>query len=107
MTLVQQLLAERHLFFLNSKTSASPVPAQIAHAGRLAYLERDVFLDNDRDEGLIGRQLDRALARARQRGHAIAIGHPYSETMRVLQDRLTGPEVRGVQLVSLSELLAE
>ena len=106
MMLVQQLLAERHLFFLNSKTSPSRVPAEIAHDGRYAYLERDVFLDNDRDEGLIARQLERAFARARQRGHAVAIGHPYPETMQALRAALTGPAVHGVRLVSLSDLLA-
>jgi polysaccharide deacetylase 2 family uncharacterized protein YibQ len=106
MELVQQILAERHLFFLNSKTSSSPVPAEIAQSGRFAYLERDVFLDNDRDEARIARQVERAIARARRRGQAIAIGHPYPETVQVLRDTLTGPDVEGVRLVSLSDLLA-
>ncbi|MFI5399568.1 MAG: divergent polysaccharide deacetylase family protein [SAR324 cluster bacterium] len=105
MTLVERSLADRHLFFLNSKTSPSPVPAEIAHAGRYAYLERDVFLDNDRDERLITRQLDLAVAHARRRGRAVAIGHPYPETVRALRAALTGPALRGVQLVPLSELL--
>lgn len=105
MTLVERSLADRHLFFLNSKTSPSPVPAEIAHAGRYAYLERDVFLDNDRDERLIARQLDLAVAHALRYGQAIAIGHPYPETVQVLRAELTGAALRGVQLVSLSELL--
>ena len=105
MTLVERTLAERHLFFLNSKTSPSPVPAEIARAGRYAYLERDVFLDNDRDERLIARQLHLAIAHALRHGRAIAIGHPYPETMQVLRAGLTGDALQGVQVVPLSELL--
>ncbi len=105
MELVQQELAQRHLFFLNSKTSASPVSAGIARRAGYPYLERDVFLDNERDERLIGRELERAVTRARQNGQAIAIGHPYPETFRVLRGRLTQPELEGVSLVSLSDLL--
>jgi uncharacterized protein len=107
MAVVEQVLADRHLFFLNSKTSATRVPAEIAREGRFAYLERDVFLDNDRDERRITGALDQALARARRRGHAIAIGHPYPETVRVLRETLTAPTVDGVELVTLSDLLRD
>ena len=105
MALVQELLAERQLFFLNSKTSPTPVPAAIARRGRFAYLERDVFLDNERDTRLITRALNQALLRARRNGHAIAIGHPYPETVQVLNNALSGPTLRGVELVSLTDLL--
>ncbi len=105
MALVQEMLAERQLFFLNSKTSASPVPAAVARRGRYAYLERDVFLDNERDTRLIAQALNHALFRARRNGQAIAIGHPYPETMRVLNAAVSGPTLRGVELVPLSDLL--
>lgn len=105
MAVVQRVLADRNLFFLNSKTSPSPVPAAIARRSNYAYLERDVFLDVDRDERLIAHALDQAVARARHRGHAIAIGHPYPETVDVLHHALAGVQARGVALVSLSDLL--
>jgi len=105
MAVVQELLAERQLFFLNSKTSPTPVPAAVARRGRFAYLERDVFLDNEREASLIARALHQAIFRARRNGQAIAIGHPYPETLRVLNAALSGPAVRGVELVSLSDLL--
>jgi hypothetical protein len=105
MAVVQRLLAERQLFFLNSKTTPSSVPAAIARRGRYPYLERDVFLDNERDERLIARALELALVRAQRHGQAIAIGHPYPETVRALHAAWTRASVRGVELVSLSELL--
>jgi polysaccharide deacetylase 2 family uncharacterized protein YibQ len=105
MAMVQRLLADRNLFFLNSKTSPSPVPAEIAQRGRYAYLERDVFLDVERDERFIARALEQAIGRAQRRGQAIAIGHPYPETVQVLHAALSGPTIEGVELVSLSDLL--
>lgn len=105
MAMVQRLLADRNLFFLNSKTSASPVPAAIAQRGRYPYLERDVFLDVERDERFIARALEQAIGRAQRRGYAIAIGHPYPETVQVLHAALSGPTIEGVELVSLSDLL--
>ena len=104
MRIVQELVAEHGLLFLNSKTTASPVPARIARDGGYPYLERDVFLDNERDVGAIGRQLARAVQRAKERGRAIAIGHPYSETVRVLRERLPRLHEHGVLLVPISQL---
>jgi hypothetical protein len=104
MALVQGELARHRLIFLNSKTSATPVPAHVAAQGGYRYLERDVFLDNVREERAIGRELRHALRRAERRGHAIAIGHPYGETLAALADALARGELQGVELVSLSEL---
>ncbi|MBI4080973.1 MAG: divergent polysaccharide deacetylase family protein [Candidatus Lambdaproteobacteria bacterium] len=105
MALVQAAVAERRLVFLNSKTSASPVPARIAQAAGYAYLERDVFLDNERSEPAIRAELRRASERARRRGRAIAIGHPYPETLRVLAQELPSLREAGITLVPLTALL--
>lgn len=104
MAIVQETLARRGMLFLNSKTSATPVPEAIARARGYAYLERDVFLDNERSETAIRAQLDRAIARARENGQAVAIGHPYPETLRVLRERLPRLSAEGVLLVPISEL---
>jgi hypothetical protein len=105
MALVQAAVAERHLVFLNSKTSASPVPARIAQGAGYAYLERDVFLDNERSVPAIRAELHRAIERARRRGQAIAIGHPYPETLHVLAQELPALREAGIALVPLTALL--
>jgi hypothetical protein len=64
-----------------------------------------VFLDNERDERLIGRQLDQALRIARRRGRAVAIGHPYPQTRQVLARRARDGMIDGVRLVPLTRLL--
>lgn len=105
MALVQGELARRGMFFLNSKTSATPIPAHIAGRGGYRYLSRDVFLDNEIDAPAIEQELRRAAQRARRRGAAIAIGHPHGETLAALAGAIGRGELDGVELVSLSELV--
>ncbi|MBI3992318.1 MAG: divergent polysaccharide deacetylase family protein [Candidatus Lambdaproteobacteria bacterium] len=103
MALVQALLAERNLVFLNSMTVNTAVPRAVARSGHFPFLERDVFLDNVRSVPAITRELHHALRVARRRGQAVAIGHPYPQTLRALRD--TFPALAGgVELVSLSAL---
>ena len=102
---VMQELARRRLFFLDSMTSPHSVAAREARAAGLPTLVRDVFLDNDRTPAAIEREFDRLLALARRRGTAIAIGHPYPETLAVLERRLPLLRAAGIELVPLSALL--
>lgn len=110
MRLVQSVLARQGRVFLNSLTSNSKVPRKIARSHGFDYLERNIFLDNQRREGAIRRQLNHALRLARRRGRAIAIGHPYRETRRVLAHafpahRPADTPAGQVELVPLSALL--
>ena len=105
MGIVQEEIAERDMLFLNSKTGPATVPADIARTRGFRYLERDVFLDNERSESAIRRQLAAAVRVARSRGHAVAIGHPYPETLRVLSERLPHLAGEGVLLVPISQLI--
>lgn len=100
MRLVQGLLSKKKLLFLNSRTIGTDVPQQVARQIGLPYLERDVFLDNNPDEKAIAGQLEKALELARQKGHAIAIGHPYPQTLKVLRRAFRNR--KGVMLVPLS-----
>ncbi|MGL4858752.1 MAG: divergent polysaccharide deacetylase family protein [Enterobacteriaceae bacterium] len=75
-------------YFLDSRTIGS---SQVRAAGvgtGLCVLSRDIFLDDSKNEQDIRRQLQRAIAVAQKKGSAIAIGHPYPETLRVLQQML-------------------
>jgi hypothetical protein len=93
------------LFFLDSFTSPASVAAQVALRHGLPTLKRDVFLDNERNEAAIERQFDELLRLARSRGAAIGIGHPYPETLAVLERRLPPLAEQGVTLVAPSALL--
>jgi len=67
-----------------------------------------VFLDHDPDEASIRRQFHLLVQLAHRNGAAVAIGHPYPETLAVLEDELPRLyEEYGLRLVSLREFLAE
>lgn len=84
------MLGGHGLAVLDSVTRPDPQLALAAREAGLVGLARDVFLDTRRDTAAILVALDAAAARARAKGMAVAIGHPYAETLRALrqwQDR--------------------
>lgn len=101
---LMETLRDESLFFVDSRTTAASVALRVARANGVPAAARDVFLDNERDVGAITRQLRLAAARARERGAAIAIGHPYPETLVVLERELGGLAASGIIVVSPGEL---
>ncbi len=85
MTVVLDHLRGKNLFFLDSLTThKSGVPSAAARTGS-DYRRRYVFLDNSRDSRAILRQLKTAESLALKNGQALAIGHPYPETLQALR----------------------
>ena len=72
----------------------------------LSHAGRDVFLDNERNLVSINEQFNRLIRLARQRGQAIAIGHPYPETVHYLQQVLPLMQDAGIEVVPVSTLLS-
>ncbi|SDK68827.1 hypothetical protein SAMN05216189_104738 [Pseudomonas delhiensis] len=107
MDLLMGTLQERHLFFLDSRTSAATVAAAEAQKRGLASLSRDVFLDDQPDEASIARQLQTGVALARKQGSALLIGHPRPATLRVLLRELPKLKAAGIELVKPDLLIAE
>src|SRR5690606_38705840 len=99
-------LARRHLYFVDSRTTAKTLALQTAQQYRIPSAKRDVFLDNRRDKELIHAQLRKALTLAHTQGQAIAIGHPYPETLSVLEQIQPLLAEYQVELVKVSVLLA-
>jgi polysaccharide deacetylase 2 family uncharacterized protein YibQ len=85
MMVVLEELKGRGLYFIDSKTSRCSVAFDLAKQMELRTASRDVFLDNDLSEPALQIQMDRLLAVARNRGHAICIGHPHKETLWFLK----------------------
>jgi uncharacterized protein len=103
--LMQALARRGDLFFVDSRTTAATVAATTARGFGVPNLERNVFLDDDKNIDAIAQQFERLITLAHERGGALAVGHPYPETMAFLESRL--PELRGgsVLLVAPSVLL--
>ena len=77
---------ETGLFFLDSKTSRNSVGYFLARKMAVRTAKRDIFLDNVRDPQKIIIQLRKLVDVARRRGSAVAIGHPYPETLQALKE---------------------
>ncbi|WP_300908466.1 divergent polysaccharide deacetylase family protein [uncultured Desulfovibrio sp.] len=78
-------LAGRGFAVLDSLTSPHSRLAEAARAAGLVSMIRAVFLDTNRRTDAILAALDAAAARARSGGFAVAIGHPYPETLSALR----------------------
>jgi len=93
------------LFFVDSYTTHESVALQIARELGVAATRRDVFLDHDGRRETVRRELQRLKRLARERGQAVAIGHPYPETLEVLEEELPNLAEEGFELVSISHLI--
>jgi uncharacterized protein len=102
---VMQALSDRGLFFLDSVTSPRSAGVAAARSARVPVVTRDIFLDDTMSEANVQRQLNNAERVARERGSAIAIGHPHAVTLKVLQPWLASVQQRGYRLVPLSALV--
>jgi len=98
-------LRARGLLFLDSRTTAASVASFLARDLAVPFAQRDVFLDNVRDRAAIAANLDRAATLARKRGTAVAIGHPYPETLAVLAEWLPKAGAQGVAVVPISAVV--
>ncbi|PVZ43088.1 divergent polysaccharide deacetylase family protein [Pseudomonas sp. CC120222-01a] len=99
-------LQRRHLFFVDSRTSAATVAAAEAQAQGLAHVSRDVFLDDVRTTEAITAQLQQGIALARKQGSAVLIGHPYPQTLEVLERELPRLKSQGIELIPLRQMIA-
>jgi uncharacterized protein len=99
------LLRHDKLFFIDSRTTAATVAETAAHAAGVPAASRNVFLDDDQTAGAIRKQFVLAIRDAREKGSALAIGHPHPETLRVLAEMLPEAERQGVTLVFASDLV--
>ncbi len=99
-------ISEKHIFFVDSRTTPLSVAADIAKQNRILESSRDIFLDNTQSFYAIDRSFRYLIRLAKTRGSAIAIGHPHAMTLAYLEIALPLLEDEGIQLVSASRLLA-
>jgi polysaccharide deacetylase 2 family uncharacterized protein YibQ len=98
-------LKSRGLMWLDSRTTNGSVGAASAEAAGVPYVTRDVFIDNEPNLDAVMKELERAIALAKSRGTAIAIGHPHEITIAGLKRILPTLEDQGVSLVPVMEIL--
>jgi uncharacterized protein len=99
------VLRDRGLFYIDSRTTAATVAYEEAQQTGVKSAFRNVpFLDDVAEVGAVRKQLQLALAGAREKGEAVAIGHPHPATLQALKEVLPQAKATGVRLVFASEL---
>ena len=97
---------QRDFFFVDSRTTPKSVAHAIAETFQVFSSSRDIFLDNERTQASIDAAFKKMITKAKQQGTAIAIGHPYPETLQYLQAALPTLEQQGVRVLPVSSLIA-
>ena len=105
MTAVVNVVRRRQLFFLDSRTSAASVGYAVAREAGCPPPSARFSSIGDRDPDAIRHELHRLLALANRGQPAIAIGHPYPETLAVLEELIPKAKEAGFRFVRVSEVL--
>ena len=92
------------LYFLDSMTHPASIAHQYAENYGLTALSRDIFIDHINAPQVINAQLAAIETLARERGAAIAIGHPRTLTLDALEAWIPSAQARGFRFVALHDL---
>lgn len=105
MAVVAQALREKGVFFVDSRTNAKSLAEQAARDAGVKTTGRDVFLDDTQTAANVRAELLRAEKVARQKGSAVAIGHPHAVTLMELEKWLPEAQARGYEIVPVRDLV--
>jgi len=97
-------IGKRGLFFLDSRTSMRSQAYAEARRLGVRAAQRSIFLDNVQDPEAIRVQLRKLVAKARDSGQAVGIGHVYPVTCQVLKNEYNYLKTN-VNLVRVSDLV--
>ncbi|SEG79243.1 divergent polysaccharide deacetylase family protein [Marinobacterium lutimaris] len=107
MSWVMEVIHNRGLFFIDSRTTADTRAMAVAHSAGVPSVERNVFLDNDLSVEAITHEFQRAVDLALTEGRAVVIGHPHPQTISVLQTMLPTLGELGIVQMSAAAYLNE
>jgi uncharacterized protein len=105
MSMILDVLKERGLYFIDSRTTRDSVAYETARRIGVRAATRRVFLDEEADDGTIRARLEELFTAAKEHGTAIGICHPKRETLAALAKYLGLAERAGVALVFASEIV--
>ncbi|HEY3486628.1 MAG TPA: divergent polysaccharide deacetylase family protein [Gammaproteobacteria bacterium] len=98
-------LAQHSLYFVDSRTTHLTVAAHAAAEHAVAFMQRDVFLDNEKNYAFIEAAFESLIQKAQRRGYAIGIAHAHPATLAALENLLPQLQERGIRLQSVSQLV--
>ena len=95
----------RGLIFLDSLTNEGSKGWKMAEERGIPSIKRDVFLDHDPSVAAIRKSLEQLERIAQKRGYAVGIGHPYDETLAMLETWMQAAQEKGFVFVPISTLM--
>jgi len=105
MARVMRYLAEKDVYFVDSRTTTESVAYETAKNFGLRAAENEFFLDNEKEvEYIIGR-IELLIEKAEQKGSVISICHVHPATTQALRQMFPIIEERGIELVFASQLV--
>ena len=106
MSELMPIVREKRLFYVDSRTTAATVAYDAAQRSGVPSAFRSVpFLDDVEEVAAVRKQLELAFRGAKEKGEAIAIGHPHAATREALREMLPRAKKEGIELVAASELV--
>jgi len=100
------VLRDAGVFYVDSRTTAATVAYETAKRDGVKTAFRNVpFLDDVQTKAAVKKQLEIAIRGAKEKGEAIAIGHPHAVTLDALREMLPEAKKQGVRLVWVSEVV--
>lgn len=102
---VMEALADHHLYFIDSRTTAASVALEVARGHHLPAFYRTVFLDDTETVEYTLGQLRDFRRTVEHEGVALAIGHPHATTITALEEFLPEFESADIELVTPSQIV--
>ena len=91
-----------NILFVDSRTIGKTKAPKVLKALGMRYVSRDIFLDHHPDKIYIKGQIRKAVALAKRKGIAIAIGHPHKATLQALYE--SKDLLKQVDLVQINQI---
>jgi uncharacterized protein len=104
---ILDLLKSRDLYFLDSRTTAESIAFDLAHKMGLRTAFRNVFLDTTVGVDYSKKKMIDLFKFSQKTGKAIAIGHPFPETLQALRDNISLLKKYKVTPVFVSEIISK
>ncbi|WP_214660501.1 divergent polysaccharide deacetylase family protein [sulfur-oxidizing endosymbiont of Gigantopelta aegis] len=95
------------LYFVDSRTTVKTLAEKTANLYQIKNTRRNGFLDHELNRPAIEFQFNHLIEVAKRDGAAVAIGHPFKQTLEVLEERIPQLEAIGIRLISVSELIKQ
>ena len=105
MSNVARVLKKKDLFFVDSRTTAETVAESTMEVYKVPTTRRNIFLDNEDDEGYIHAQLIKLVEKSEEWGAAVGIGHVKPKTLKILKKHIPELQKKGYKFEFVSKML--